>query len=136
MKHLLRPLIGVASFRRDARMQDALQGIYCCWTLVGWAHWWKSGVIMPDFPTEQREFLRKEGKELNLGEIDLEDAVVFTESKLPNFLHPGIATGEGTIIHAANNGEVRLRYHGVGGVFEDKIEDFVNEETFCGAYIL
>ncbi|MDP3881125.1 MAG: NlpC/P60 family protein [bacterium] len=134
MKNFLRPLVGVAQYRRGAGMSDLEKLVVNCWTLVKWAYK-QCGFQLPDFPTEQREFLSENGEELTLQDVDVAGAVVFVHSRLPKYLHVGIATGEGTVIHATNRRETQS-LAGSGGVFEVPIDDFVSERTFRGAYLI
>lgn len=134
MNEIVRPLIGVARYRRGAGMKDLESRVVNCWTLVKWAYG-EYGLVLPDFPAEQRDFLAEHGASLQFRDIDVKSAVVFVHSSLPKHLHVGIATGEGTVIHATNRRETR-GLSGSGGVFEVPIEDFVSEETFRGAYVI
>ena len=116
---LARKCIGVSKYRRGARLDEAPQ-MFDCSSFIKWLYGQKS-IWLPRRGIQQREF----GIPVNRKEIKAEDIVFvsgyidyyFTDQK-DGVGHVGIATGEGTIIHAAN---------GKLGVIESSFEDFVSK---------
>lgn len=97
----LRGLVGNTEYLRGAEIWQAPR-IVDCSTLVVWAYSWL-GVQMPRYAIEQAKL----GKPSDLPDLRLGDLVFTkgliprTDKAIPNGIgHVGIATGQGTVIHA------------------------------------
>lgn len=122
---LARQCICTSQYRRGARLYEA-PGVVDCSSLIKWLYA-KRGIWLPRRSIQQREF----GEPVNLNEVIAGD-VVFVSGKIDYYDenpadgvgHVGVATGEGTIIHAANS---RVN------VIESSITSFAGENKFRGA---
>ncbi|MBI2474731.1 MAG: C40 family peptidase [Candidatus Taylorbacteria bacterium] len=100
---LARSCIGRSLYRRGAR-PDAAPDIVDCSSFVKWLYG-QRGIWLPRRSIQQREH----GEVIQPSEIEKDD-LVFTSGRIDYFDkdptdgvgHVGIATGEGTIVHAAN----------------------------------
>lgn len=121
---LARQCVGVSQYRRGARIREAPK-VFDCSSFVKWLYG-QRGVWLPRRSIQQREM----GETVSLDEVVAGD-VVFTSGWIDYYFddpkdgvgHVGLATGEGTIIHAANR---RV------GVVESPLDDFVHK-GFRGA---
>ncbi len=119
-----RSCIGVSRYSRGARLVDA-PNVLDCSSFMKWLHA-QQGMCLPRRTIQQIEL----GVEVNFSAMSAGD-VVFTTGRI-NYYHDdlgqgvghvGIATGEGTVVHAANS---RV------GIVENKIEDFVQRAELRG----
>ncbi len=121
---LARGRVGVSVYRRSAGSDDA-PGVVDCSSLVKWVYG-QCGLWLPRRSIQQR----------NLGKVvaptDLRSGdVVFTSGHINYYYddptdgvgHVGIATGDGTIVHAANRKV---------GVIESAVEGFLEGEPLRG----
>ena len=124
---LARNLVG-SQYDYYARLEDAPQ-VFNCYTFTQWIVYAGCGILLPGYPEDQYACELCTPAELDcLQRLDL----VFTSGitrKCPYpIAHVGLATGEGTIIHAANPSRKK-----VGGVFEVPLEEFLMGRTYKGA---
>ncbi len=121
---LARQCIGVSQYRRGAKLSEA-PAVVDCSGFNKWVHG-RLGIWIPRRSIQQREL----GEVIQLHDIN-EGDVAFASGAIDYFDdepgdgvgHVGIATGGGTIIHAANK-EV--------GVVESTIDNFFGEKGFRG----
>jgi len=114
----------LSTYRRGARLSEAPEVVDCS-GFVKWLYAQK-GVWIPRRSIQQREF----GEKAVLAEVAAGD-LVFSSGRIDYYFddpedgvgHVGIATGEGTVIHAASR-EV--------GVVESPLEIFVRNGIFRG----
>lgn len=125
MKEILRPLVGSARYRFGATLQDAPK-IVNCWVLAQWAYR-QQGIFLPDFPREQLTYGLVRGWALQFHELDTAEALIFVDGIQSGRLHVGIATGEGSVIHATNS-----RF--ASGVLEVSISEFLSASALRGAW--
>ena len=119
-----RSLIGTAEYRRGARPSEAPQVIDCS-GLIKWVYSQK-GVWLPRRSIQQREF----GTMVEPSNITAGD-VVFASGRIDYYDfdpyngvgHVGLATGDGTVVHAANRKV---------GIIESPIEEFLGNDHFRG----
>jgi len=116
---LARKCVSVSKYRRGARLDESPQ-VFDCSSFIKWLYGQK-GIWLPRRGIQQREF----GVPVNREKIKAEDLVFvsgyidyYSTNPKDGVGHIGIATGDGTIIHAANS---KL------GVIESSFEDFVSK---------
>lgn len=122
---LARERIALSTYRRGARLSEAPEVVDCS-GLAKWLYG-QRGVWLPRRSIQQREM----GKVVDLSDIKAGD-LIFTSGRIDYYLddpadgvgHVGIATNEGTVIHAANR---------VAGVVESPLNDFAPSGKFRGA---
>lgn len=122
---IARQCIGVSRYKRGAQPSKA-PGVVDCSSFVKWLYSQK-GIWLPRRSIQQREL----GEEVDISEIAKGD-VVFVSGRINYYYkdpadgvgHVGIATGEGTIVHAANSKR---------NVVESPLEGFFDAENFRGA---
>ena len=122
---LARQCISTSQYRRGARFSEAPMTVDCS-SFIKWLYA-KRGIWLPRRSIQQREL----GETVNLDELIAGDSV-FVSGRVDYYHddpangvgHVGIATGDGTVIHAANR-EV--------GVVEDSLGEFVGKTKFRGA---
>lgn len=121
---LARQCIGKSIYRRSARPSEA-PGVMDCSSFMKWLYG-ERGIWLPRRTIQQRE----------LGEVVVASKIIagdliFVSGKINYYLdnsldgvgHVGIATGKGTVIHAANT---------KAGIIESPLEDFLGEDKFRG----
>lgn len=122
---LARQCIGVSIYRRGARPWQA-PGVVDCSSFIKWLYG-QRGIWLPRRSIQQREL----GQGVDLGNLVSGD-VVFTSGWI-NYYHTspedgvghvGIATGKGTVVHAANKKV---------NVVESSLAEFVGKNKFRGA---
>jgi len=122
---LARQCIGTSQYRRGARLLEA-PTIVDCSSFIKWLYA-QRGIWLPRRSIQQREL----GEVVSLEEITAGD-VVFVSGWINYYYddpgngvgHVGIATGDGTIVHAANS-----KIH----VVETSLEKFASTAEFRGA---
>ncbi len=122
---LARGCIGYSQHRRGARLHEAPH-IVDCSSLIKWLYG-KRGIWLPRRSIQQRQY----GRVIQLEKLVSGD-VVFVSGAIDYFLddpcngvgHVGIATGNGTVIHAANRDV---------GIVESSLESFVGKTKLRGA---
>ena len=122
---LAKARIGTSEYRRSARSREA-PAVLDCSSLIKWLYA-QRGIWLPRRSIQQREY----GEAVLPQEIVAGD-VVFTSGMIDYYFddpsdgvgHVGIATGAGTIIHAANR---KI------GVVECSLESFAHGRWFRGA---
>lgn len=122
---LARRYIGTSKYRRGARSSEAPAFVDCS-CLVKWLYG-QRGVWLPRRSIQQRQY----GESVMPGDIRAGD-LVFTSGWRNYYLedpadgvgHVGIATGEGTVVHAKGR---------TSGVVETPLESFVEKRKFRGA---
>lgn len=120
-----RALIGQATYLRLAQSSQA-PAVVNCLTLVVWAYR-PTGLNLPETLA-----LIDLGEEVPLEDLAIGD-LVFTAGwqaylnhvRYGEIGHVGIATGEGTVVHATR----RVR-QARSGVYEDSLEDFIAGDSF------
>ncbi len=113
---IARSRVGVSTYRRGARMREAPR-VFDCSGFAKWVYG-ACGIWLPRRSIQQREC----GIAIPVLEIEAGD-VVFVSGRIDYYFddpedgvgHVGIATSEGTVVHAANTAR---------GVVEDPFEDF------------
>jgi cell wall-associated NlpC family hydrolase len=120
-----RELIGVAKYKRGADIRDA-PNVVDCSSLMKWIYT-QMGIWLPRHSIDMRDYVKESVPVNKITKGDL----VFT-SGFRNYFwddpnngvgHVGIATGNGTVIHAANS---KL------GVIESPLKGFTKEEKIRG----
>lgn len=101
---LMREYIGVSEYKRGATMQEA-PDIFDCSSASKWAYG-RRGIYIPRYSIQQRAYLqiKVDPKDIRAGDL------VFTTGRRnyfdlnpnDNVGHVGLATNDGTVIHAAN----------------------------------
>jgi cell wall-associated NlpC family hydrolase len=122
---LARQCIGVSQYRRGANPSEA-PVIVDCSSFMKWLYA-QRGIWLPRRSIQQREY----GKVVNLNELVAGD-LVFASGRISYHHHDpadgvghvGIATDDGTIIHAANK---------KANVIETLLDEFVGKTKFRGA---
>ncbi|MCR4328466.1 MAG: C40 family peptidase [Patescibacteria group bacterium] len=122
---LARQCIGTSQYRRGANPSEA-PAIVDCSSFIKWLYA-QRGIWLPRRSIQQREL----GEPVKLDELFLGD-VVFVSGWIDYYQndpadgvgHVGVATGDGTIIHAANK---------KAGIIESPLEKFVGKNKFRGA---
>lgn len=122
---LARGRVGIAKYRRGSQLHDAPQS-FSCSSFTKWLYG-ERGIWLPRRAIQQREY----GEPVPLAEVIAGD-LIFTSGRIDYFRddpsdgvgHVGIASGEGTVIHAMNSKR---------GIVESSISDFVTEYDFRGA---
>lgn len=122
---LVRSCVGRSVYRRGARIGEA-PAVMDCSGMVKWAYG-QCGLWLPRRPIQQHAL----GAEVPLYELRAGDAV-FSVGRNPFFdLYPdhgvghvGIATGEGTVVHAAGPDQ---------GVIETSLAEFADPDQLRGA---
>ena len=117
--------IGSTTYQRGAALWDAPQVLDCS-SLIWWIYR-QNGISLPRYSLNQRQAsvatgIRTETDLTNLRVGDL----IFVKGRHPYYLtdkedgvgHVGFATGQGTVIHAANSRR---------GVVQDSIDDFIGD---------
>ncbi len=122
---LARQCIGKSQYRRGARLFEA-PTIVDCSSFIKWLYA-QHGVWLPRRSIQQREF----GEAVNLDEIIAGDVVFvsgwinyYNDDPANGVGHVGVATGDGTVVHAANR---KIN------VVETSLEKFVSKTKFRGA---
>src|SRR3990167_400351 len=121
---LARDCIGKSKYRRGARPSEAPEVVDCS-SLMKWLYG-QRGIWLPRRSIQQREL----GETVKLSDIICGD-VVFVSGRIDRYInnsadgvgHVGIATNNGTIIHAMNR---------EFGIVESKLEQFVGKNKFRG----
>ncbi|MDO8590089.1 MAG: NlpC/P60 family protein [bacterium] len=122
---LARQYIGTSQYRRGARPSKA-PAIVDCSSFVKWLYA-QRGIWLPRRSIQQREL----GEVINIDELVAGD-VIFVSGRIDYYHddpsngvgHVGIATDDGTVIHAANK-EVHL--------VESSLDGFISKSKFRGA---
>lgn len=122
---LARQCISTSQYRRGARPSEA-PAIVDCSSFIKWLYA-QRGIWLPRRPIQQHEL----GETINLDELIAGD-VVFVSGRIDYYHddptngvgHVGIATGDGTVVHAANK-----KIH----ITETPIGEFLDKTTFRGA---
>lgn len=122
---LARSRIGVSRYRRGARPSEAPEVVDCS-SLMKWLYGQK-GLWLPRRTIQQMAL----GTPVGIGSIIAGD-LVFVSGRINYFHddpstgvgHVGLATGNGTVVHAANSEE---------GIIESSLGDFVGPDLFRGA---
>lgn len=122
---LARQCIGKSKYRRGAKPSEA-PGIVDCSSFVKWLYG-RRGIWLPRFSIQQRD----QGERIELENVTVGD-LIFVSGRIDWYLdnpadgvgHVGIATGNGTVIHAANK---KIR------VTESRLQDFASRDKFRGA---
>ena len=120
---LAKACIGLSKYRRGARLCEAPDVVDCS-SLIKWLYG-QRGIWLPRRSIQQREYGEPVLEKIIAGDV------LFVSGFIDYYLndpddgvgHVGIATGEGTIIHAANE---RL------GVVESPIEGFIDNTEARG----
>ena len=122
---LARKRIGISKYRRNARLSEA-SSVFDCSTFTKWLYG-QRGIWLPRRSIQQREL----GDIVDLSNLKAGDLVFrlgfidyFLNDPIDGVGHVGIATGEKTIIHAAN---------GKKGIIEVPVHVFSEEKDFRGA---
>ena len=122
---LARECIGNSHYRRGAKPSEA-PGIMDCSSFTKWLYG-KQGIWLPRRSIQQREL----GEIVNLDKLITGDLVFvsgwidwYLENPADGVGHVGIATGCGTIVHAANKKV---------GIIESPLKTFAEEANFRGA---
>lgn len=119
-----RSCVGKSLYRRGAKTMEA-PGIVDCSSLIKWLYG-QCGIWLPRRSIQQLGI----GKQVDTNEICAGDVIFI--SGLINYYHDdpndgvghvGIATGEGTVIHAANKKQ---------GIIESSLENFTNGTKLRG----
>ena len=109
-----RACIGVSTYRRSARIEDAPK-VFNCFRFTQWL-WSLVGIQLPD-----HQLLYYRAAPVPFSEIDMADLVFVPRLEYSvtedDFGHVGIATGMSTIIHATK---------WKNGVIEEPLSDFAN----------
>jgi hypothetical protein len=121
---LARSLVGIAQYRRGARLSEAPH-IFDCSSFIKWLYGQK-GIWLPRRSIQQREF----GTPVNPCDIQAGD-IVFISGFIDYYHtdprngvgHVGLATGENTVIHAANRKV---------GVIESPYTEFAKDNKLRG----
>ncbi|HAO64382.1 TPA: hypothetical protein DCQ44_00170 [Candidatus Taylorbacteria bacterium] len=116
---LARQCVESATYHRGARLHEAPK-VFDCSSLTKWLYAQK-GIWLPRRSIQQREF----GSPVEILDIQAGD-VVFVSGRIDYFLvdpndgvgHVGIASGDRTVIHAANR---------KAGIIESSLESFVGD---------
>ena len=122
---LARQCIGISQYRRGARPSEAPTVVDCS-SFIKWLYA-QRGIWLPRRSIQQREL----GEVVNLDELVAGDAV-FISGRIDYYHddpangvgHVGIATGYGTVVHAADRKV---------NVVESPLDKFVGEAKFRGA---
>lgn len=122
---LARQCIATSRYRRGARPSEA-PAIVDCSSFIKWLYG-QRGIWLPRRSIQQREL----GEAVNLDELVAGDVVFvsgwidyYQDDPVDGVGHVGIATGDRTIIHAANK---------KAGIIESPLEKFVGKNEFRGA---
>ncbi|MBC7981685.1 C40 family peptidase [Candidatus Parcubacteria bacterium] len=133
MIELARERIGKATYRRGARLHEA-PNAFDCSSFMKWIYGQK-GIWLPRRSIQQSEM----GMKTHIADIKAGD-LIFTKGWINYFRHDpkdgighvGMATGEGTVIHAAND-RVHLKEVNLKAFVEDDkdaiIRRYFNEHT-------
>lgn len=122
---LARSCIKTSIYRRGAKPSEAPKVVDCS-SFIKWLYG-QRGIWLPRRSIQQREF----GIPVSINEVNAGD-IIFVSGWINYYQnnpkdgvgHVGIATGEGTVIHAANR-----NVH----VIESDFESFIGENKFRGA---
>lgn len=122
---LARQCVATSRYRRGAQPSEAPATVDCS-SFVKWLYG-QRGIWLPRRSIQQREL----GEAVNLDELDAGD-VVFVSGWIDYYHddpangvgHVGIATGDGTVVHAAD---------GKANVVETPLDKFVGKTKFRGA---
>ena len=114
-----------ARYHRGARPSEAPQTVDCS-SFAKWLYG-RRGIWLPRYTIQQRQL----GEDVSLSHL-LSGDLVFTKGRISWYDddpetgvgHVGVATGNGTIIHAANSDS---------GVIEQPLEEFLRNDVFRGA---
>ncbi len=122
---LARQCVGVSKYKRGARLSEAPATVDCS-SFTKWLYS-QRGIWLPRRSIQQRTF----GEEVGLKELAAGDLIFTSGAK--NYYesdpaegvgHVGVATGDGTVIHAANQ-----KFN----VVESPIDEFMTRNRFRGA---
>ncbi|OGZ43037.1 MAG: hypothetical protein A2719_01585 [Candidatus Ryanbacteria bacterium RIFCSPHIGHO2_01_FULL_45_22] len=122
---LARQCVGTSQYRRGARPSEA-PAIVDCSSLIKWIYA-QMGIWLPRRSIQQREL----GEAVGLDELVAGD-IVFVSGRIDYYHddsangvgHVGIATGDGTVVHAADR---------KANVVETPLDKFVGKTKFRGA---
>jgi hypothetical protein len=122
---LARGCVNVSKYRRGARLAEAPL-VFDCSSFIKWLYG-QCGIWLPRRSIQQREL----GESVELSEVVSGD-VVFVSGHIDYYLddptdgvgHVGIATGNNTVVHAANK---KI------GIVETSLDAFVGKDKFRGA---
>lgn len=122
---LARQRIGMSQYRRCARSFEA-PAVMDCSSFIKWLYA-QLGIWLPRRSIQQREL----GDRVELNELVSGDVVFvsgwidyYQDDPADGVGHVGIATGDGTVIHAANK---------KAGIIESPLKEFVGKNKFRGA---
>lgn len=122
---LARQCIGTSQYRRGARLFEA-PAIVDCSSFIKWLYA-QRGIWLPRRSIQQREL----GELVNLDELVAGDVVFvsgwidcYHDNPAHGVGHVGIATGDGTIVHAADR---------KANIVEIPLDEFVGKTKFRGA---
>ena len=122
---LARQCVTTSQYRRGARLFEA-PTIVDCSSLIKWLYG-QLGIWLPRRSIQQREL----GEVINLSELATRDVVFISgcidyyhDNPTDGVGHVGIATGDGTIVHAANKKT---------NVVETTLDKFIGKTKFRGA---
>lgn len=122
---LARECIGTSTYRRGARFSEA-PAVVDCSSFTKWLYA-NRGIWLPRRSIQQREL----GQTVSLEELAAGDLVFvsgfinyYYDNPSDGVGHVGIATGDGTVIHAADSR---------GNVVESSIQTFIGTTKFRGA---
>lgn len=121
---IARTCIGKSQYRRGARLHET-PDFFDCSSFIKWLYG-QRGIWLPRRSIQQREL----GEAIEPGDIVAGD-IIFTSGWIDYYLndpsdgvgHVGIATDDGTVIHAANR---------KAGIVETSVEHFIVKEKFRG----
>lgn len=119
-----RACIGKSKYRRSARPSQA-PDVMDCSSFIKWLYSLR-GIWLPRRSIQQRAY----GENISRDDLQAGD-LVFTSGRIEYFYedpsdgvgHVGIATGENSVVHAANS---------TAGIIESAVNDFTNEKNFRG----
>lgn len=120
---IARATMGKALYRRRARMSEAPE-IFDCSSFTKWSYSWR-GIWLPRRCVQQRECgIEVMPDEIISGDLIFTSGRFYLDDPRNGIAHVGLATGEGTVIHAV---------HGRCGVVEESVDAFMKEREFRGA---
>lgn len=121
---IARSRVGASRYQRGARLMDA-PGVFDCSSLMKWLYA-QRGIWLPWRTIQQID----QGSSIDIRDLSAGD-VIFTTGFINYYRtdpsqgvgHVGIATGEGSIVHAANSRS---------GIVESAVEDFLHAVELRG----
>ena len=119
-----RNVVDIAEYRRGARLAEA-PAVFDCSSLMKWLYA-QSGIWLPRRSIQQREFgIPINPCDMSAGDIVFASGFIDYYDKDPadGVGHVGIATGDGTVIHAANR---------TLGIIESSFKEFVSKNKLRG----